>query len=527
MRLDQHKLTEFAERFFFVFLAVQFGTIFLLTPIFTATAIAEEKERKTLDDMLTTDLRGREIVLGKLASRLLAMLLLLASGLPVLSFVQFLGGVDPNLVLAGFVASVVTMLSLGSLGILNSVYARRPRGAIASTYVIAGAYLVLTSCLAPTVSRSGPNLLGWIASGNIIVAYAQVGTSANSASGTTGAEVFSVLGPYVVFHAAVLVVLTAVATLKLRTWNGEEQPTLAHPVAAVRTQSQLRRLLPAIGKNVILWKELYAESNYQPHPLVHAVLVLAGGLFLMVAGLAYLFVLGMSVVEHQRSDGINLWVQVVGTPIACLMLLAIAVRAARCLVAEREQQTLDSLLTTPLSRREILWGKWLGALLSVRWGWCFLGTVWLLGLLGGGLHPLSLFLLVAAWWIFAAYAASLGLSLSMRCRTTLRATVWTLISSVLFGPVLALSIGSGYLFAEHKGHLSWSPELADFAIFTPPGAMVYLTFGWGNGYLLGPEDGLLSRKLIVACLTLFAHGINAWWFWLDLRMNFGAVMRKR
>ena len=45
--------------------------ILLLTPAYTAGAVAEEKERRTLEFILATDLRNREIILGKVLSRLL------------------------------------------------------------------------------------------------------------------------------------------------------------------------------------------------------------------------------------------------------------------------------------------------------------------------------------------------------------------------------------------------------------------------------------------------------------------------
>ena len=46
------------------------------------------------------------------------------------------------------------------------------------------------------------------------------------------------------------------------------------------------------------------------------------------------------------------------------------------------------------------------------------------------LRSAALLLLLAAWWAYAAFAASLGLWFSLRCRTTLRATVWTLLGSI-------------------------------------------------------------------------------------------------
>ena len=59
-----------AETFFGTFMIVQLILIVLLTPAYVAGAIAEEKDRKTMEFLLATDLRNREIVLSKLLSRL-------------------------------------------------------------------------------------------------------------------------------------------------------------------------------------------------------------------------------------------------------------------------------------------------------------------------------------------------------------------------------------------------------------------------------------------------------------------------
>src|SRR5262249_34953404 len=114
-------LAQFAESFFYTFMVVQFVAAVVLTPAYTAGAIAEEKDRRTLEFILATDLNNHEIVLSKLAARLANLTLILFAGLPILSALQFLGGVDPNLVLAGFLATGLTMLSLGGLSIVNSV----------------------------------------------------------------------------------------------------------------------------------------------------------------------------------------------------------------------------------------------------------------------------------------------------------------------------------------------------------------------------------------------------------------------
>src|SRR4051812_17744981 len=61
----------FAGYFFAVFVVLQFAAVTLLTPALTAGALAEERSRNTLLFLLTTQLTNREIVLGKLGTRLL------------------------------------------------------------------------------------------------------------------------------------------------------------------------------------------------------------------------------------------------------------------------------------------------------------------------------------------------------------------------------------------------------------------------------------------------------------------------
>src|SRR5262249_55881302 len=113
--------------------------------------------------------------------------LIILAGLPILSFLQFLGGVDPNLVLAGFAATALTMFSVAGLGILYSVWYKKPRDAIVMTYLTAAAYLLLSGAswllLLPPLGIAGfpsfgswaspitiADLVDWLNAGNIVSA---------------------------------------------------------------------------------------------------------------------------------------------------------------------------------------------------------------------------------------------------------------------------------------------------------------------------------------------------------------------
>src|SRR5262249_19258449 len=126
------------------------------------------------------------------------------------------------------------------------------------------------------------------------------------------------------------------------------------------------------------------------------------------------------------TESINSWVRLAGSGVACMTLIGVAVRAASAISGERERQTLDSLLTTSLGAREIVFAKWLGSLLCVRGAWLWLLTIWGIGVLTGGLHLSTLPWLVLAWVVYAACFAALGLRFSFGSGGTLRATLLTL-----------------------------------------------------------------------------------------------------
>src|SRR5262249_48535068 len=91
--LSAGDMANFALSFFVVFTCLQLTAVFLLTPAYAAGVLAEEKERQTLEALFATDLRNHEIVFGIYLARLANLALVVLAGLPVLSLVQFLGGV--------------------------------------------------------------------------------------------------------------------------------------------------------------------------------------------------------------------------------------------------------------------------------------------------------------------------------------------------------------------------------------------------------------------------------------------------
>jgi ABC-type transport system involved in multi-copper enzyme maturation permease subunit len=441
---DPNALADFAEMFFLTFLGVQFAAACLLTPAWTAGAITEEKESRALEFLLSTDLRNREIVLSLAMSRLVNLVLVFLTGLPFLSLLQLLGGIDRPLLMFGFAVTGLTMVSLTALGVLVSVYAYHPRQAILRTYLWAGAYLVASGLswllLVPALGWTGSSLtLGGrnLADVQDLVEWANAGNPVAMAVqlylGVQGGVILDTLLPaaltnYAVFHLGCTAVCVAWAVVCLRA------AALAPPPGPVARALPLTRWhwRPRVGDRPMLWKEMFAEPGLRLQRLGRIAWgVVVPASFLPVLGILYYEYLGGF--ETRSADlavAMNAWVRIVGTLVACLMLVEVALRAAGSVRGERDRQTLDSLLTTPLTSTGILTAKWLGSIAGLRRAWLWLGLIGLVGVTTGGLDWRAIPLLVLLWLTLAGFFASLGLWFSVVSATTQRAMIGTVLAVV-------------------------------------------------------------------------------------------------
>lgn len=521
-----------AENYFEAFMLVQLIVVIILTPAYVAGSIADEKERKTLEFLLATDLRNREIVLSKLLSRLANVTLFIMTGLPILSFVQFLGGVDPNLVMAGFGFTAMLMLGLGGISIFHSVAFRRPRDAIAMTYLLVIAYHAVGTIL--YISRISPmpwgvfsypiwfganpptigTLVDGLNAGNLLAVIIKVQLA--GAGGGLATRIPEVLLDFSIFHGLVAVVSGGWAVLRLRAI------ALAQLHGKARTPFGRFRLIdrPSCGELPMLWKEVCVEGglrfNWTSTFLIVILFVLSLIPFIVVIS-NYWLAGGGNVNrpwETLQSD-INVWIRIIGTLVGCVLLLGVAVRASTTVSGERDKQTFDALLTTPLSSTSILWSKWVGSVLSVRLGWIWLGFIWIVGAITGGLHVFALPLIVGAWTVFAGVAAMVGLWYSMVAKSSTRATVWTLLTLIGLGGGHWLPWFCCLSFMVGGPDRGWEYLLKFQAGVTPPFVLGFLQFH-GEEFVRHPEHSEMMELLFFCFFGLFLWAMAAAIFWITV-----------
>jgi ABC-type transport system involved in multi-copper enzyme maturation permease subunit len=523
--LQADDVARLAEGFFSTFMAMQFAAVLLLTPAYTAGAISEEKDRKTLEFLLATDLNNREIVLSKLLARVANLTLLILTGLPILSLTQFLGGVDPNLVIAGFAATALTMLSLASFSILCSVYVRKPRDAIVLTYLGAAAYLAVTllaeqALAAAKLSKTG--LADCVTAGNLFSALAHLREAV--AAGTDLATVIpGLLRNYALFHGAVALACIAWAIVRLRALGLRQQLQAPRKGA---TPGRWGR--PRVGRLPMLWKELFIEPGFRLGWLGWVLVLIAVIISLLPA--AYIiseYLLGSLGSQWTAQptpfgprpmmggfalgDHLQGWVRITSTIVLCLLLIGVAVRASSSVSGERDRETMDGLLTSPLESHDILFAKWLGSCLSIRWFWLWPGLIWAIGIASGALHPLAIPMLLSAWVVYAGALSGLGLWFSTSSPTTTKATLSTLTVTGLLGVghLLLLFFCCGF-----NSSAGWVMQ----STITPPPILYWLT---ASDRDMGKMDWDIG--FVCAMFGLMAWAVAAAVLWNATRTHFRAL----
>lgn len=132
----------YGQGLFIYLLVFQMILLTFITPALTAGAISSERERQTIDLLFVTRIPPFSILWGKLLASMSFVLLLLLLSIPIFSLVFLFGGIELDQVLAAFLVTAVTALTLGIVGIACSTAFRRT---LTSTVAAYGTALVLVA----------------------------------------------------------------------------------------------------------------------------------------------------------------------------------------------------------------------------------------------------------------------------------------------------------------------------------------------------------------------------------------------
>lgn len=136
--------TQIGQSLFTWFFCVEYVVILVVFPAFSSTAFTDERVGQTLDLLLTTNLRPREIVWGKfLASSIYCFLYVFAS-IPLLSLAFLFGGIQLSEVLAAYAILVGLTLLVCMLGLcISSLFSANVRSTLV-VYALVVCFLIIS-----------------------------------------------------------------------------------------------------------------------------------------------------------------------------------------------------------------------------------------------------------------------------------------------------------------------------------------------------------------------------------------------
>jgi len=342
---------ELGEAYFYALIGVELALVMLAAPAATAGAICLDRSRETLAHILATDLSDSEIVLGKLAARILPVLGLVACTWPVLAITSLLGGIDPLALTMAF-AVIVAVAVLGcSMALALSVWARKPHEVVLVTYTF-WILVMLLSTIWTGLSWSGvvPRPSPWVDVANPFY----VALAPYAAPGRVG--FWEYLGFFAVTSgtSGFFTILTVWRMRPVaRRTAGENRN------AGLGRLGRLTRWLPgpSLDGNPVLWREWHRS---RPSPWMVGLLVLVGGttgIACVVGAVAewrHGFTPRMSAGSAVIAGMFGYVLQVI---LGLLMLCAVAPMS---MSEEHQRGSLDVLAATPVSTRTIVLGKWWG-----------------------------------------------------------------------------------------------------------------------------------------------------------------------
>ncbi len=403
-RLDLTSNPAAARNLVDLFFVGQYVLAALMTPSFAAGAITGEKERKTYELLLATPLRPSAIVAGKLIASLTHLAVLVFSSLPIVMLCLPLGGVSFYEVLAAYLGLIVSVIAFGMISVACSSYFHRTAAALVVSYLLILPFALGGVFLWRTLSDMGQfrlvltvSVVPALGAGVVIALFANTCRRLLYPPdvGSEGKEVVDL----------------------------EQEAREAVGLVIQRDQFPDRLFAPARrdsllpdGANPVYDKEIRSEIFSQGTLMLRVVIQVS-----------------MLVAIPLMAGCLYIWPKYAPWYVSYVLLFNMLVGpvfSAGTVTSERERQTLDLLLTTPITPWQILWGKLIAGLRVSSVLTTFL--VW----------PLLLAcLMVSAYWTnIPAVGGYLAIVL-LSCVTT---AVIALFCSVLFHKT-SISLMTAYL----------------------------------------------------------------------------------
>ncbi len=341
-------LATLGQYFYSAISTVQLVLVLLVAPAATAGAICVDRSRGTLTHMLVTDLTNSEIVLGKLAARLLPVFALVGATVPVLALAGLLGGIIADAIVTLTAVTFATAILGCALALAFSVRSTKVHEVLMAVYGIESIWVVgplVWMILQELGVPFGPPEWFWMIN-PFVLAWAPYDTR-----NPVGLEIYAmtlcamlVLSSGLVLYAVFRLRAEAKSGTRTRRWKAFSW------ISRARAWVDAKRFSPSLDHDPVLWREC---RRGRPSRLAR---IIWGCYFaLAIAGTAWSIFMITCVDADSETVGVLSGIQVT------FGLLLVSIMAPTALAEERARGSLEVLMTTPLTTDQIVLAKWRAA----------------------------------------------------------------------------------------------------------------------------------------------------------------------
>jgi ABC-type transport system involved in multi-copper enzyme maturation permease subunit len=337
------------ETVFHVIIVVQLAFVFLAAPPAVAGAACQDRLSGVLADMLATELSAAEILMGRLIACLAAVLIMVASSLPVLFAAMLLGGIEDRTLVGAILVTAAVVLLCCTMALSLAIFGGKTYEVTFATYTLllavffiepfwswlAGHQLVASP--PPWVAKLNPF---WVA----LEAYYNPGLTTVSMKGPIYFLVGSMLAGTLLFALA--------AWHLSRRSTPRAVPNQSAAGAARRSGLYARTVRPLLALSPSLWLECRCgwQSGW-----TRAIWIL----YWVVAGCVTAVLVGQSAVLASAGIAVDSFARINSLQMT-IGLLLLTIPSITSFSEDRARGTLAVMLTTPVSKRTIILSKWLG-----------------------------------------------------------------------------------------------------------------------------------------------------------------------
>jgi ABC-type transport system involved in multi-copper enzyme maturation permease subunit len=434
-------LAWFGAAAFQILAPLQLAVAMPFSALLVASAVAIEKDRKTLDLLLLTSLPNSELVIGKVLAGMLSVIVLVIATLPLLMIIALLGGVSNVQIVRVEAVTLASALVAGSLGSTIALWREKTFQALAMTALLLVLWLLgweIAAAVGSDTSWLGLAIKSWAIA---MSPWQAVQEAARPMFDNTSHAGNSWTDPVLLFLVAAIVesaALNLVAMLRLRVWNPsrevaprideERERELAGTARYESAQKPAIAIHGAGGKvrnvwdNPVLWREVRTWA--------YGKRILVIRLAYWAVFIACTFVLVAQLAANTTTDAA---IPSTAAPIITLLvvgLILLNALAVTSLTNERDSRALDLLLVTDLSPKEIVFGKLGGAFYNAKEmillpvALCV--YLWFAGMISNE----NVVFLLCGIAVMIAFAAMLGIHIGMNyanSRTAIAMSMGTLI----------------------------------------------------------------------------------------------------